>query len=411
MKLRLFFLFSLVLALLLPVTSRADDKLIALQADDGHWMARCAGCQPVAPNVFNNSMMLHIGTVGTPPEQPFARLTLQDAGNGQVALRADDGSYLARCNRCVPAGATPDFLFSHITKAADPKSLPIFAKFKLTQLPNGKYTLQADTGKLVARCNSCSPGASAPNQVTIHGNPGDPWAQWRLVDLTPNPDWVRLENRYLTGTFITVNPPTIGGPEGAQAATVSAIKPAYNTAPGDNSVFERITMGPWVEYDPRATGVTYAFRSKAYPNIYLYTPPRDPDVPNAPETDPQDLSTYVGRDAMKPLAGQFLSSRKPTTSNRFSLIQALDGTKNRQVIPGAWAFQSLGRPQTKVGDGIFVVGIPAAGSQEVLVTRRPFDIGEGGIPRIQIQADAHWFIRPVTVAPTTPPPGFVKASP
>lgn len=402
----------LLLTAFLPGSAWAEDKLIAIQADDGHWLGRCQGCQRVPGNVNNNSVMAHVTSNGA-PNGAFARFTLQDAGNGLVALRSDNGSYVARCNSCVIGGAVPDFLFSHVTGYTDPKALPAFAKFRLSQLPNGKYNLQADTGKYVARCNSCSPGASAPDQIAIHANGTDPWAQWRIIDLnSAQPrDWVRLENRYLTNTFITVNPPTGGTTEGAQVATVSAIKVPAGSAANDNTIFERITMGPWTEYDPRATGVSYAFRSKAYPNIYLYTPPRDPDVPNAPETDPQDPSTYVGRNAEKPLGGQYLSSSKPSVNNRFQLVQALDATRNRQPIDNCWALESLARAPTKVGDTLFALRIPNPSSQEVLVTRKPFDFGEGGLPRLQIQADSHWFIRSVQVPTPAGPPGFQTSSP
>jgi hypothetical protein len=52
-------------------------------------------------------------------------------------------------------------------------------------LASGKYGLKADTGKFLARCNGCSPGATTPNTVTVHGT--DPnteaYAQWRIIVL------------------------------------------------------------------------------------------------------------------------------------------------------------------------------------------------------------------------------------
>jgi hypothetical protein len=52
------------------------------------------------------------------------------------------------------------------------------------ELEDGKIALKADNGKFVARCNSCSPGASYPDQVTAHMDDSEhPSAQWELVDV------------------------------------------------------------------------------------------------------------------------------------------------------------------------------------------------------------------------------------
>ncbi|GBF79473.1 cytochrome P450 [Aphanothece sacrum] len=147
---------------------------IALQADTGKWFSRCNNCQQTVNNV-SDTITVHIDSPVA--NHPYAHFDVIDVGGGKIALKADTGKYVARCNGCIVNGAYPDFVTVHI----DDPSLP-YAQFTPERLANGKYALKADTGKYVSRCNGCSPTSAYPDTVTIHvDDPNNaPWAQWTV---------------------------------------------------------------------------------------------------------------------------------------------------------------------------------------------------------------------------------------
>ncbi len=153
---------------------------ISLQADTGKWLSRCNGCQKVV-GTNPDTATVHIDQPIS--SNPYAQFEVFNVGNGKIALKADSGKYLARCNNCIVGGAYPDSLTIHVT---DP-SLP-YAQFTPEYLLNGKYALKADTGKYVARCNNCSPGSAVPDTVTIHVDTpkGNSFAQWDIIPVLPN---------------------------------------------------------------------------------------------------------------------------------------------------------------------------------------------------------------------------------
>ncbi len=99
----------------------------------------------------------------------------------KVALKADSGKYMARCNNCIPNGAYPDSVFVHAT---NPNG-EAWAQWEIERLDNGKYTLKADSGKYAARCNNCVPNGAYPDNVMVQStNPnGEAWAQWEIIFL------------------------------------------------------------------------------------------------------------------------------------------------------------------------------------------------------------------------------------
>lgn len=112
---------------------------------------------------------------------------------GKYTLRADTGNYLSRCNGCVPGGADPDSASVHATTSDGP-----WSQWTLARLPNGKWTLQADTGKYLSRCNGCGPGAY-PDSAFVHATSADgPWSQWSL-EQRPSGRWALKSDtgRYL----------------------------------------------------------------------------------------------------------------------------------------------------------------------------------------------------------------------
>lgn len=169
--------FVLGAILLLPALSQAQSQ-IALQADTGNWMARCDGCQNTVDPSNTNTATLHV----TDPTPPYARFQLVDVGGGKIALKADNGNWVARCRGCIVGGRTDDFVTMHVPGTLPP---PAYAQFTPVLLSNGKYALRADTGLYVSRCESCSPGATTRDQVTIHvPDPNTaPYAQWTIIPI------------------------------------------------------------------------------------------------------------------------------------------------------------------------------------------------------------------------------------
>ncbi len=147
---------------------------IALQADTGKWFSRCNNCQQT---VGNNPDTITVHIDSPVANHPYAHFEVVDVGNGKIALKADTGKYVARCNGCIVGGTYPDFVTVHV----DDPSLP-WAQFTPERLENGKYALKADTGKYVSRCRNCSPSSAYPDTVTIHiDDPKNaPSAQWTV---------------------------------------------------------------------------------------------------------------------------------------------------------------------------------------------------------------------------------------
>lgn len=150
-------------------------KKIALQADTGKFFSRCGSCQNTVGSA-PDTVTVHVTTPTA--AEPWSRFDVVEVGGGKIALKADTGKYVARCNGCVVGGTQPDFAFIH---AADPGPAPV--QFTPELLPNGKYAFKGDTGKYLARCEGCSPGAKYPDTVTISAaNPAnEPKAQWTVT--------------------------------------------------------------------------------------------------------------------------------------------------------------------------------------------------------------------------------------
>lgn len=160
------------------------DHKVALQGDQGLWAGRCNGCQ--TSNV-KDTITVHISD---PTGVPAAWFEVVDAGGGKVALKADNGNYLSRCNGCITGATTQNFLTVHASGSAAP---PAAAQFTPERLANGKIALKADNGQYVARCRGCSPGASQQDTVAIQvaAPSNTPSAQWTLrIEGVPAPSAV-----------------------------------------------------------------------------------------------------------------------------------------------------------------------------------------------------------------------------
>ncbi|ATB43155.1 cytochrome P450 [Cystobacter fuscus] len=172
---------------LVPGVGLAAGLKISLQSDEGTYFARCNGCQKSVDNKIPDTVTTHAKAA----TEPYAQFELVLVGNGKIALKADNGKFVGRCNGCIVGGKVPDFATVHVADSA-----PAYAQFTIETLANGKYALKADTGKYLARCNGCSPDASTPNSVTVHAT--DPnkeaYAQWTIAPIFPKGSKISLQS-------------------------------------------------------------------------------------------------------------------------------------------------------------------------------------------------------------------------
>jgi len=155
----------------------SDGHVITLQSDSGKFLGRCNNC--FVGGVCSDSAFVH---VDDPNNAPWARWTVKDMQNGKYALQADTGKFLARCSDCVPHAVDLDSAFVHID---DPTYAP-YAQFTVKQLDNGKISFLFDNGKFLTRCHDCAANAAYPDQAFVHvANDAEPWAQWNVAVFTP----------------------------------------------------------------------------------------------------------------------------------------------------------------------------------------------------------------------------------
>ncbi|KAF0693342.1 hypothetical protein As57867_015633, partial [Aphanomyces stellatus] len=163
-----------------PACMINNGDIVTLQSDTGNYLARCNGCIPGATSP--DSAFIHVASTAN---APYANWKVFDTGLGKLVFQSDTGKYLARCNGCAPRAAVSDQAFVHVD---DWRNQP-WAQWKCIDIGGGKIALQADSGNYLARCNGCEPGSSLPDSATVHMNAyqGASWAQWVMKDLTPRP--------------------------------------------------------------------------------------------------------------------------------------------------------------------------------------------------------------------------------
>ena len=156
------------------------DIKVALKADSGNYLARCNNCSP--GGAYPDSAFVHVKEAEL-MSSPWAQFALKKMDNGNYVLKADSGNYVARCNNCISGGAYPDSAFVHV-KEAELMNSP-WAQFALKRLDNGKYALRADSGNYMARCNNCISGGAYPDSAFVHVEEAElmnsPWAQWEII--------------------------------------------------------------------------------------------------------------------------------------------------------------------------------------------------------------------------------------
>ena len=153
-----------------------DGEKIALKAPDtGNFFSRCNGCVSTVGGITDTV------TVHAPAIASYSTFTGIAVGD-KIALKADTGNLVSRCNGCYTGGAYPNFATIHVPQSA---SIPAYALFTPVDLGNDRVALRADTGKYLARCNGCATSVGNHDTVGIHVD--DPnaaaWNFRRIGDL------------------------------------------------------------------------------------------------------------------------------------------------------------------------------------------------------------------------------------
>lgn len=148
-------------------------RKIALRADNGQYLARCAGC-------IRGARYDHALIHASSSSAKSAQWDLIKLSNGKYVLRSDSGLYLSRCSGCV---RNPPTSYDPITIHSDSPRSSEAAQWKFTRLANGKYKIKSDNGKYINRCVGCLHGVSRGHGSSAIAN-GDgigKSTQWQLV--------------------------------------------------------------------------------------------------------------------------------------------------------------------------------------------------------------------------------------
>ena len=148
----------------------------ALQADNGNYLSRCAGC---IKGAIHDHALTHVKSFSG----PWAQWDLFELSNGKYILKADNGTYLSRCAGCVRNPLTSyDAVTLHVRSPLDSTA----AQWSLIRLSNGKYKLRSDNGRYMNRCDGCLRGVSnlhSTNNVMANGDGIGSSTHWKLIRL------------------------------------------------------------------------------------------------------------------------------------------------------------------------------------------------------------------------------------
>ncbi|NEO68299.1 hypothetical protein [Moorena sp. SIO3H5] len=99
----------------------------------------------------------------------------------KIALQADTGKLFARCRRCQEAVYNGNnFNTDTVTVHIDlPNKDKAYVQFEVVDVGGGKIALKSDTGNYVARCNGCVARGAYSDFLTIHvSDPAPAYAQF-----------------------------------------------------------------------------------------------------------------------------------------------------------------------------------------------------------------------------------------
>lgn len=152
----------------------------AFLGDVGGFMSRCAGC--VSGAKYGNTVAVHVKDFHG---NPWSQWTVISLGGNKVALQADDGTFIASCPSCMP-GAYKQNVQSIATTKDDPNAQFVIESTTTASVWGGAPSTpiafkNVATGTYLSRCNGCYSTVSTlgGNLVDIHSAAVDgPWVKW-----------------------------------------------------------------------------------------------------------------------------------------------------------------------------------------------------------------------------------------
>lgn len=141
-----------------------------LISDIGEMLARCSDCSK--PSVDKKQSVAVHGKYG----DIFAQWTFEPFGD-KCAIKSDIGFYVGRCHGCWNNGAYPNSLFNHVQTSGPDYPFSLWEVEKHCNL----YSFKADTGTYLARCEDCVPGGTKKNFAFVHANYPVAHALWRAL--------------------------------------------------------------------------------------------------------------------------------------------------------------------------------------------------------------------------------------
>ena len=94
----------------------------------------------------------------------------------KIALKADNGAYLALCPKCWPNSKYPDAVFVHVNNVnGNPNAL-----WSPEPLPDGTWALKASSGNYLAWCYNCLPGSTLDITVAAYPHNNYMASHWKL---------------------------------------------------------------------------------------------------------------------------------------------------------------------------------------------------------------------------------------
>ena len=348
-----------------------DGEVISLRADTGKFLGRCNNC---VDGAYPDSAFVHVPQT---KDAPWANWKVFNAGNGKIALQADTGRFLARCNKCAPSATSPDEAFVHVNDWQNAS----WAQWTCEDVGNGSIGLKSDTGRYLARCNSCNRGAY-PDTGMVHAKSyaDGSWAQWTIMSNGQiSSDRCAAPTSAPTTTpkppCTTTSPPVTTTPAPATYATVA---PATTTL--SPATYATVTPVPVTTTPaPVTTTPAYAYgvfsdcatkvckiRLKSWKNDYLHRPDTAQGVTTwstgignewtveLRQEGKIALKSWKGDYLHRPDSGQGVTTWNTGIGNEWSVVM-LAG--NNKISLRSWKHDFLHRPDSNQGVTTWSTGI------------------------------------------------------
>ncbi len=139
---------------------KTGEKIALESLETGKFLSRYSICV----STVDNSKFQHTLTVHAPSPVASSTFTVITVGD-KIALKANNGNLVSRCNGCYINGAYPEFVTIHVPHTG---TIPGGALFTQVSMGHGHVALRANTGKYLTRCPECATTVEDIEVVSIH---------------------------------------------------------------------------------------------------------------------------------------------------------------------------------------------------------------------------------------------------